>query len=91
MAPLPLPPGPSSWPVSALGTVADVQPCPSSGPAEPFYAFLQYGSSCQGLLMGFPDLSEFFLSQSVPPFSLGSSVTMAGWMSDGGLWFSAFS
>ena len=61
MAPVALPPGPSSWVVLALGTVADIQPHPSGGLAEPFYLFLQYGSSDQGLPVGLPGLSEFSL------------------------------
>ena len=89
--PAALPPGPSSWPVSALGMVVDIQPHPSGGLAELSYAFLQYGGSCQGLPMGFPGLSEFLLPKSVQPSSLGSLVAMARQTSAWGLQFSTCS
>ena len=76
-SPVALPLWPSSWLVLAPGTVADVWLCPSGGLAESFYAFLQCSGSCQGLPVGFPGLSEFSLPWSVPPSSLGSSVTIA--------------
>ena len=61
LVPVALPPGPSSWLVLALGMVVDIWLHPSGGLAEPFYAFLQCGGSCQGPLMGFPGLGEFLL------------------------------
>ena len=44
-----------------LGTVVDVWLHPSGGLAESFNAFLQCGGSHQGLLVGFPGLSEISL------------------------------
>ena len=58
MAPVALSPGPSSWPILALGTVADFWLCPSCGPDKSFYAFLQCSGSCQGLPMSFLALAS---------------------------------
>ena len=84
MVPLAMPLGPSSCPVLALEKVAGVQPHSGSWLAEPFYTEA-------GPPMGLPSLGKLSFTQSVLPFSLGGSVLMAGWMSAGGLQFSASS
>ena len=79
-------PGPSSWSGLSSGNGGQTSsPHPSGGLVEPFYAFLQYSSSHQGLPMGLPNLSKFSLPPSVPPSSLGSLVAIARWMSAGRL------